>query len=64
MTPIIVNGARFAKCRGKLRSSRRHRDERLFRAEASPAVLTQWAWTAEIWNSGTTIASHAPGRSF
>jgi outer membrane protein assembly factor BamB len=50
VTPIIVNGVMFALSRGS----------------AMPAVL--YAMKAvdgkDLWNSGTTITSHAPGRSF
>jgi len=58
ITPLIVNGVVFAVSRGKPAASTV--------ARSTPAVLYAMNGVdgAELWNSGTTITSYQPGRSF
>jgi hypothetical protein len=62
-TPIIVNGVVFAVSRGRAATPAATGTDS---ARSAPAVLyaMKAADGKDLWNSGTTITSYVPGRSF
>jgi outer membrane protein assembly factor BamB len=65
-TPIIVNGVVFAVSRGKAATPAAGATGTEAARSATPAVLyaMKAADGKDLWNSGTTITSYVPGRSF